>query len=95
MKLKKPGRNTIDYSAKEDKNPTRLLQGAYQELMEISSIEDLKTRTSRIVKESSISRENLIKFRRDCDKIESLGEFQKYVTNYILAGSGMGTRFGR
>ena len=88
-------KNTFDCSEVEDKNPTRLLQESYQELMKIDDLVQLKSRTTKIVEGSSVSRKNLIKFQRDREKIGSLGEFQKYVTNYILAGSGMGTRFER
>ena len=95
MGRKKNSRNTFDCSEVEDKNPTRLLQESYQELMKIDDLVQLKSRTTKIVEGSSISRKNLIKFQQDREKIGSLGEFQKYVTNYILAGSGMGTRFER
>lgn len=86
-----PPRNVHDYSIKKDGNPTQLLQDVYQSLMALTTLEELKTQTTAIVEGSKISRKNLAKFQRERDRIDTLSEFQLYVSNFILAGSGMST----
>ena len=84
-------RNTFDCSQKDDGNPTRRLQDAYEELMQIEDLEDLKAKVSTLVEGSAISKKNLRKFRRQHEEIQRLDDYRMFVTNFILAGSGMGT----
>ena len=79
----------FDCSQKNDNNPTRLLQDSYQELMAITELETLKEKTFAIVESSSISKKNFYKFTSDHNKVKTLVKYQGFITNFILAGSGL------
>lgn len=88
-------RNRVDCSQIDDQNPTRLLQAAEPELKEIRSLGFFKGRMTEIIESSTISPKNLRKFKRARDKITTLDEMVMYFYNFILAGSGMQTKFER
>lgn len=95
MKKEKFKRNRVDRSKIEGRNPTYLLQEAREEMMKIESVEAFKTRMTEIIDSSQISRKNYLKYERNRDGIETLEEMQVYFFNYILAGSGLQTKFER
>ena len=86
-------RNRVDCSLIENRNPTRLLQAASHDLKDIEDLDLLKEKMTKIMEDSEISRKNLFKFRKARDGIDTLAEMQKYLYNFILAGSAMQTRF--
>lgn len=80
-----------DLSLQDDGNPTRKLQEAYASLMAEPDADALRVKVLALVKESKISAKNLQKFDHTVRGISTLEKLQFYVTNYILAGSGMST----
>jgi hypothetical protein len=90
---KKFKRNKIDCSKIEDNNPTRLLEREQERLGKITELNELKEEMTKIIEISSISHKNRMKYIRARDRINSLDKMQMYLYNYILAGSGMQTKF--
>lgn len=86
--------------SKQEGNPTSALQLAYSELMAIPTAEELAVRIMEIVKESGgVSDKNVQKLIgtigniievNEGNETKQLMELQKYITNFILAGSGLG-----
>ncbi len=90
----KPRKPPVDLSTKKG-NPTSALQDAYSELMSIDDPALLAQRAIEIVKpliNRGVSERNYAKFARQLAgaQIKGIGEVQKFLTNYILAGSGLG-----
>ena len=86
--------NRRDHSGKSG-NPTNALQQAYRQLMTIEDGEELKDAVLKIVQPLvgvGFSETNYQKFLRNVESSLSSGgteELRKYITYYILAGSGM------
>lgn len=82
----------IDLSKKSG-NPTNGLQANYTELMGITDVEELKNKSIAIMESyrgSGVSERNCDRFVTELRKCETIQKAQKYVSNYILKGSGMG-----
>ena len=86
-------RNKIDCSKIADKNPTRLLEQEQARLGQITELNELKEEMTKIIEVSSISYKNRAKYVLARDRINTLDKMQMYLYNYILAGSGMQTKF--
>lgn len=90
---KKFKRNKIDCSKIADNNPTRLLEQEQKRLGQITELNELKEEMTKIIESSSISYKNRMKYIQARDRINTLEKMQMYLYNYILAGSGMQTKF--
>jgi hypothetical protein len=90
---KKFKRNKIDCSKIANSNPTRLLEQAQERLGKITELNELKEEMTKIIEASSISYKNRMKYIQARDRINTLEKMQMYLYNYILAGSGMQTKF--
>ena len=78
-------------------NPTSALQAAYQQLMALPTMEELQQAALNIVKPladagTGISPKNWKVFQTTVMRARNLQDLQRYITNYILKGSGMGVQ---
>jgi hypothetical protein len=78
----------IDLSTKAG-NPTRRIQDAYSHLMGIHELDTLKTEALKLIDEGGVSPKNAGKFRSTVASQNSVLGVQKYLTNFMLAGSGL------
>lgn len=76
-------------------NSTSALQAAYQRLMALPTMEELQQAAIQIVQPlvgSGISPKNWKVFQMTVMRARNLQDLQRYITNYILKGSGMGVQ---
>ena len=86
-------RNTRDFSAVDDRNPTRLLSEASAELQLITDFDLLVGELKRVVAGSSISKRNHVKFLRSVEGLVDTEDCLFFIFNFILAGSAMQVKF--
>ena len=80
-----------DLTTVEGNNPAKVLQANYTALMAEQDRDVLAAKVTDLLKGSQISPKNLAKATSTVRSISSLEKLQFYVSNYILAGSGMAT----
>ena len=86
-------RNKVDCSKIKDKNPTHLLEQSQARLGLITELDELKEEITKIIEASTISYKNRMQYILARDRINKFEDMQLYLYNYILAGSGMQTKF--
>ena len=76
-------------------NPASRIQESYTKLMTLDNLDLLKVEALILISEGGISEKNKATFRRVVAGTDDIGRLRSYLTNFMLAGAGLGVNAGR